>query len=1453
MQVLSRIEGFRAKAIVALLLGVLTLAGCGGSSSSSGVTATPTLSPGAGTYATSQPVTIASATANAVLYCTTDGTTPTTSSPKCAQPTTVYQTEFLQAIAVASGKSPSAVASAGYVINLNAAPTPAFTPTGGTYSGAQQVTINDTLSGANIYYTLDGTMPTTNSTLYTGAITISQSATLNAIATSNGYANSGVASAAYTIVPPAAVPTFSPAGGSYTSAQAVTIADTTRGAIIYYTTNGTPATANSTPYTSPVPVTQSETINAIAVAPGYSSTTASAIYSINLQQASAPTFSLANNQLTISDATAGATIYYTTDGSQPNASSPLHGAAPLTITVTAGETVNAMAAATGYGASPVATYTVSLSAASQPTFSLVNNQLTISDTTAGATIYYTTDGTQPSASSPLHGAAPVTIAVTAGQTVNAIAVATGYTNSAVATYAVTAAPTPSFTLASNQLTIGDTAAGATIYYTIDGTQPSTSSSLHGAAPVTITVTAGEAVNAIAVASNYVSSAIGTFTTKSAQPPSFSLTGSQLTISDTTTGATIYYTTDGTQPTTSSPLSGNSPITITVTAGEVVNAIAAAPNYLNSAAENYTIGVTGTPEFSLSSGNLTINDATSGAVIYYTINGSAPTTSSPLHGTAPVTVAVSIGDIVQAIALAPGNTVSAPASYTVKANAATPQITPNGGYVISSQVPVSVSITETSSGATVYYTTDGTAPSATNGTAYAGSFTVSPTASSPIVTVKAIAVGSNYNDSGEADSTFTLLASPTISGQVVSGSASGPISGATVQLFTAGTTGYASAPSTSSLNVIGNLTTDANGKFALAYTCPAAPGDQLYVVATTAAGGGFNGGTNPSIALMTALGSCGNLNTSGTTVTINEVTTIAAAYALSGFAGMPTTGGGINVGAPAVITAKATTCKASGNWVSSGPNTCNYLGLVNAFNTANNLVDPSTGQARTFTPGYTQSFSADTNIINNSTVPTARINALADMLASCVETPSGCGTLFAAAATTNVTPADTLQTALNIAQNPGNNVTALLGLVASSFIAPPYATNLGTTESTPPTDLTLALTFTGAGLGIAPNLTLADPTNPSFLGTISVTNSALAIDAQGNIWVTGYPVDGGSAIGNTIAEFSGLGAPLTPNISFSTATPQVPTFGGFNPTPTNDSGLGVFAIDQSGNLWINGQGSDDLLEVSSSLAPSQSVGSLRTGDNGSIAIDLGGRAWAGGREGGLEQIATGDASVLQNFANAVPLGALTFDANGGLWGVSRNGTNSDDVLQIDTATGNDVFAPFSTLSGFESTTLVADGLGNVYGCDPTETSLYAFNNGAIVSPYPFTLPSGMSCGSQLVLDGQSHIFAVLNTGAIFPMIQTVYEFSTTGAALSPLAGYTGTSSAEVPTLNPDYNLGTQVPGIGAAIDGSGNLWVLNQDTAGADSNFNVIPGNVLVEYVGIGAPVLTPTSVAQTNGVLGARP
>jgi outer membrane protein OmpA-like peptidoglycan-associated protein len=66
----------------------------------------------------------------------------------------------------------------------------------------------------------------------------------------------------------AAAPTFSPAPGSYTGAQQVTLASTTPNAKIHYTTDGSLPTAASPVYAGPIPVSGDTAIRAIAVAPG---------------------------------------------------------------------------------------------------------------------------------------------------------------------------------------------------------------------------------------------------------------------------------------------------------------------------------------------------------------------------------------------------------------------------------------------------------------------------------------------------------------------------------------------------------------------------------------------------------------------------------------------------------------------------------------------------------------------------------------------------------------------------------------------------------------------------------------------------------------------------------------------------------------------------------------------------------------------------------------------------------------------------------------------------------------------------------------------------------------------------------------------------------------------------------------------------------------------------------
>ena len=77
---------------------------------------------------------------------------------------------------------------------------PVFSLKGGTYTGAQTVSITDATFGSVIYYTTDGTKPTASSTVYGGPITVSSSETLKAIAiAAPDDVPSRVTSAAYTI------------------------------------------------------------------------------------------------------------------------------------------------------------------------------------------------------------------------------------------------------------------------------------------------------------------------------------------------------------------------------------------------------------------------------------------------------------------------------------------------------------------------------------------------------------------------------------------------------------------------------------------------------------------------------------------------------------------------------------------------------------------------------------------------------------------------------------------------------------------------------------------------------------------------------------------------------------------------------------------------------------------------------------------------------------------------------------------------------------------------------------------------------------------------------------------------------------------------------------------------------------------------------------------------------
>jgi LysM repeat protein len=554
------------------------------------------------------------------------------------------------------------------------------------------VTVSDSTAGATIYYTTNGTTPTTSSTKYTGAITVSATETLEAISVESGYCSSPAATAPYTIAAGLTAPTFSPAPGTYTSPQSVTISDATAGATIYYTTNGTTPTTSSTAYTGAIWQSSTQTLKAIAVESGYAnSAVTTAAYTI-APVLPAPTFSptgggaswaLFNSppSVTISDSQAGTTFYYTTNGTTPTTSSTKYTGA---ITVSATETIEAIAVETGYTNSSMSSMLYSIAPMlPAPTFSLApgtystSQSVTIGDATAGTTIYYSTNGTTPTTSSTKYTG---TITVSATETLEAIAVESGYCSSPAATAAYTiiapALPVPTFSLApgtyttSQTVTIGDATAGTTIYYTTNGTMPTTSSSVYSGA---ITVSATETLEAIAVKAGYTNSATASaaYTIAPVLPtPTFSLapgtytTLQTVTISDATAGTTIYYTTNGTTPTTSSSVYSGA---ITVSATETLEAIAVKTAYTNSATASaaYAIApVLPVPTFSLAPGTyttsqtVTIGDATAGTTIYYTTNGTMPTTSSSVYSGA---ITVSATETLEAIAVKTGYTNCAVAS------------------------------------------------------------------------------------------------------------------------------------------------------------------------------------------------------------------------------------------------------------------------------------------------------------------------------------------------------------------------------------------------------------------------------------------------------------------------------------------------------------------------------------------------------------------------------------------------------------------------------------------------------------------------------------------------------------------------------------------------------------------------------------------------------------------------
>lgn len=656
-------------------------------------------------------------------------------------------------------------------------------------------------------------------------------------------------------------------------------------------------------------------------------------------------------------------------------------------------------------------------------------------------------------------------------------------------------------------------------------------------------------------------------------------------------------------------------------------------------------------------------------------------------------------------------------------AATPTFSVGAGTYTSAQT---VTISDATSGATIYYTTNGTAPSATL-TAYTAPITVSTTE-----TLMAAAIAPAYALSAVASAAYLITPPPppkNPDGTVRHGQAA--IAAAHVYLLAANTTGYGNASvslldaaATGASDAIGAfVTTGSDGSFDITgdYSCTA--NTQVYVYAL---GGDAGSGNNIASGLLAVLGNCPSSGAFSfpSTFVVNEATTVAAAYAMAGFA------------------TDATHMSSSGTALAQA-------GIANAFGNAANLANISTGAALATTA-------------SGGAVPQNEINTLANILAGCVGSANSgsCSSLFQTATSdgtaTGAQPTDTATAAINIAHHPGLNVAALYALTGGSSAFTPVL-------AAQPNDFTVALLFTVPNEGTSAGPDGAHPiaidgddsvwvlantvfklsSSGAFLspsggytgGGVSSPRS-IAIDQSGNAWIANYL--GGQEPTGGVTELSSTGAALSPSTGFVSGT----------------SLLGyTVAIDASGNAWLPyGDGVANLSSSGSFIIAVANPPGASLGIGG-IAVDAGGNIWGAVPYGAtlFNEFSSSGAIVNPPTAGQFSCGAPFFaeqqpegvavDATGDIWITSGQGVTKEAKSPIPacSGTGGGIVPAAEGVGG----DIAIDGDGDVWVVSGGALSELS-NSGAPISPSTgYQAPGAVPF--SVALDGSGNVWATGTNG------------------------------------------------------------------------------------------------------------